>query len=92
METAATALNELAKGAKVPEKVDDEWDIFGRDVANSIRGINNNDLRRRLKYNIQSAIFQTTEQEHNPQAPQHMPSSSYVFNTFTENGPTYHSF
>ena len=31
METAASALTELAKGADHKE---DEWDVFGRDVAN----------------------------------------------------------
>ena len=34
METAATALTELAKDA---DNKEDEWDALGRDVANSLR-------------------------------------------------------
>ena len=37
METAATALSELAKGTlSSPKQEEDEWDVFGRDVANSM--------------------------------------------------------
>ena len=35
MDTAASALSELAKGAASSSKEDDEWDMFGRDDANS---------------------------------------------------------
>ena len=61
MDTKASALSELAKGAASSSKEDDEWDIFGRDVANSIRAIKSEDLRRRAKFAVQTAIFQTTE-------------------------------
>lgn len=61
MDTKASALSELAKGAASSSKEDDEWDIFGRDVANSIRAIKSEDLQRREKFAVQTAIFQTTE-------------------------------
>lgn len=61
MDTKASALSELAKGAASSSKEDDEWDIFGRDVANSIRAIKSEDLQHRAKFVVQTAIFQTTE-------------------------------
>ena len=74
METAATALSELAKEAKESKettssnlaKEEDEWDVFGRDVANSIRALGNSDWQRRVKFAVQTAIFQTTEQQRAP--------------------------
>eukprot|EP00794_Sanderia_malayensis_P010569 gene10569-11690_t len=67
MEKAASALSDLAKGAtnETPnnEKKEDEWDVFGRDVANTIRGLGNTDWQRRVKFAIQTAIFQTVEEQ-----------------------------
>ena len=63
METAATALSELAKGTlSRPKQEEDEWDVFGRDVANSIRSLGNVHWQQRVKFAVQSAIFQGTEQ------------------------------
>ena len=63
METAATALNKLAKGTlSSPKQEEDEWDVFGGDVANSIRSLGNVHWQRRVKFAVQSAIFQGTEQ------------------------------
>lgn len=68
MEKAASALADLAKGAanETPsndEKKEDEWDMFGRDVAHTIRGLGNTDWQRRVKFAIQTAIFQTVEEQ-----------------------------
>ena len=97
METAASALSELAKEAKASPSKNDEWEIFGRDVANSIRAINKVDLQRRIKFAIQSTIFQMTEQAQTL-VPQQVPqpstqhSNPYIcFNTYQENGTTYHT-
>lgn len=60
METAASALSELAKGA-ASSGMEDEWEIFGKDVANSIRALDNKDLQRWVKFAVQSAIFQATD-------------------------------
>ena len=35
--------------------------VFGKDVANPLRSLSNKDLQRRLKFAIQSVIFQATE-------------------------------
>ena len=96
METAASALSDHAKGAKSSPKKNNEWEVFGRDVANSIRAINSVGLQRRVKFAIQSAIFQTTEQARPsvPQVPQpstHASNPYICFNTFQENDPTYHT-
>ena len=93
METAASALSELAKGAATcsSSTVDDEWEIFGRDVANSIRGIKNKDLQRCVKFAVQTAIFQTTEQALQSAAP----SNPYTtcFNSYHEqDNVSYHNF
>lgn len=94
METAALGLNELAKGAKAPPVQNDQWDVFGQDVANSLREIKDPELQRRVKFAIQAAIFQTTEQAKQQQQQTTPQSSSpYVcFNTFQETGTTYHTF
>lgn len=90
METAASALNELAKGAKPPSI--DEWDVFGKDVANSIRAISNAALQRRVKFAVQSAIFQTIEQEQLKNASPACVSAPFIsFNTYQDNGNTYHT-
>ncbi len=67
MEKAASALADLAKGATNVthannEKKEVRWDVFGRDVANTIRGLGNTDWQRRVKFAIQTAIFQTLEE------------------------------
>ena len=101
METAATTLTDLVKGAKAPSSVNDEWEIFRKDVANSIWAIKNVELQRYVKFATQSsAIFQTTQQANQPlqaiqpqQASQGAQGSSpYIcFNTFQDNGATYHT-
>ena len=48
LESAATALNKIAKGASSDNE--DEWDTFGKDVANSLRGLTDKDLQRRVKF------------------------------------------
>ena len=67
LESAAAALNKIAKGASSDNE--DEWDTFGKDVANSLRGLTDKDLQRRVKFAVQSAIFQTSE----PRTPTYPP-------------------
>ena len=43
------------------KEVEDEWDIFGKDIANLLRNLGDKDLQRRVKFAVQSDIFQTTE-------------------------------
>ena len=45
METAASTLSELTKEANPLPCKNDEWEIFGRDVANSMYAINKVDLQ-----------------------------------------------
>lgn len=59
-ETAAIALRDLAQASST-EEVEDEWDIFGKDVANSLRNLKERELQRRVKFAVQSAIFHATE-------------------------------
>ena len=66
LESAATALNRIATGSSSD---DDEWDVFGRDVANSLRGLSEKDQQRRVKFATQSAIFQSTEPVNRPTYP-----------------------
>ena len=54
METAANALTQLTNHE---DDEQDEWDIFGKDVANSLRALKNPDWQRRAKFAIQTAIF-----------------------------------
>ena len=66
MEKAAAALSDIAKNvSECPTTAvsDDEWDVFGRDVANTLRGIESKDCQRRVKFAIQTATFQTIEQQ-----------------------------
>ena len=60
LETAANALKDLAQASST-EEVEDEWDIFGKDVANSLRNLGDRNLQRKVKFAVQSAIFQATE-------------------------------
>jgi len=60
LETAANALRDLAQASST-EEVEDEWDIFGKDVANSLRNLGDRNLQRKVKFAVQSAIFQATE-------------------------------
>ena len=94
MDTAASALSEIAKGAASTSKEDDEWDTFGRDVANSIRAIKSEDLQRRAKFAVQTAIFQTTEHAMQQQACQPATTSNLYtyFNTYEGHGTNYHNF
>ena len=48
METATNARNDLAKGATT-EQVD-EWEIFGKDVASSIRSLDNVHIQGKAKF------------------------------------------
>ena len=73
LESAASALNEIAKSTST----EDEWDVFGKDVANSLRSLPNKDLQRRVKFAIQSAIFQTTEPPRPTYATYNFPDESY---------------
>lgn len=57
METAANALSQLA----TESTKEDEWDVFGKDIANSLRGLGNSESQRRAKFAIQSIIFQVAE-------------------------------
>ena len=59
LESAATALNRIAKGVSSDDE--DEWTTFGKDVANSLRGLPDKDLQRKVKFAVQSAIFQASE-------------------------------
>ena len=63
METAANALTQLTNQE---DDEQDEWDIFGKDVANSLRGLKNPDWQRRAKFAVQTAIFQATEKARHP--------------------------
>ena len=74
LESAATALNKIAKGASSDE---DEWDTFGKDVANSLRGLTDKDLQRRVKFAVQSAIFQTSEPRRPTYPPYNYTDESY---------------
>ena len=60
LETAANALRDLAQASST-EEVEAEWDIFGKDVANSLRNLGDRNLQRKVKFAVQSAIFQATE-------------------------------
>lgn len=59
METAANALNELAKGATTEQE--DEWGTFGKDVANSIRALGSAHLQRKAKFAVQQALFHVSD-------------------------------
>lgn len=59
LESATSALNQLTKNAASANE--DQWDIFGKDVASSLRGLQDKDLQRRVKFAVQTAIFQATE-------------------------------
>ena len=63
METAANALTHLSN--QEDDELD-ELDIFGKDVANSLRALNNPDWQRRAKSAVQTAIFQVTEKARHP--------------------------
>lgn len=58
MKTAASALTKLSQDN---DDQQDEWDVFGVDVANSLRAINSPEWQRRAKFAVQSAIFQAAE-------------------------------
>jgi hypothetical protein len=83
METAATALTEMAKDADNKVK-EDEWDIFGRDVANSIRSLENRDLQRRVKFSIQTALFQASEDFSQNLQPQAVSTPSNCYGSYTD--------
>ena len=62
LETAANALRDLAQASST-EEVEDEWDIFGKDVANSLRNLGDRNLQRKVKFAVQSAIFQASSHQ-----------------------------
>ena len=57
METAANALSNLANSSTT----EDEWDIFGKDVANSIRSLKSVHLQRKAKFAIQQVLFKVSD-------------------------------
>ena len=57
METAANALSNLANSSTI----EDEWDIFGKDVANSIRSLRSVHLQRKAKFAIQQVLFKVSD-------------------------------
>lgn len=65
METAANALADIANN----KDEEDEWNVFGRDVANSLRSIENTFVQRQVKFAIQTAIFQASSQPEEPSRP-----------------------
>ena len=82
MESAATALNKIAKGVSSDDE--DEWTTFGKDVANSLRGLPDKDLQRRVKFAVQSAIFQASEPRRPPYPSYNYPDESFHgFTTFS---------
>jgi hypothetical protein len=58
LQSAITALNQLGKSAE--SATVDQWDIFGKDVASSIQALGNKDSQRKVKFAVQSAIFQAS--------------------------------
>ena len=90
MEKAAAALSDIAKNVNecptTAVRDDDEWDVFGRDVANTLRGIESKDLQRRVKFAIQTAIFQTIEQQQSMAYPIHCNN----YSSRQDNNLTYH--
>ena len=94
MDTAASALSELAKGAASSSIEDDEWDVFGKNVANSLRAIKSEDLQRRANCAVQTAIFQTTEHAMQQQASQPAAASNLYtcINAYEGHGTNYHNF
>ena len=58
-EKAASALSVMAKES-TEHSEEDEWEVFGKDVANSLRSLENVEVQRRVKFAIQTAIFQGT--------------------------------
>ena len=77
METAAIALTALTKDA---DNKENEWDVFGRDLANSLRSLQNKDLQRRVKFSIQSTLFQASESVDFRQPVQ--PQAGYIHNNY----------
>ena len=73
METAPKALSHLA----TESTQEDEWDVFGKDIANSIRGLGRPEWQRRAKFAIHSLIFKISEQAHQSYTSQvqHVPST-----------------
>ena len=57
METAANALSNLANSSTK----EDEWDIFGKDVANSIRSLRSVNLQRKAKFAVQQVLFKVSD-------------------------------
>ena len=78
METAANALTQLTN----QEDEQDEWDIFGKDVANSLRALKNPDWQRRAKFAIQTAIYQVTEKARHPVSQVPIVSTAQVIDPF----------
>ena len=73
MKIAASALTKLTQDSDAPH---DEWDVFGMDVASSLRALKNPDWKRRAKFAVQSAIFQATEKARSTFSASTVPSVS----------------
>ena len=58
---AAEAISNLANSAQV---IDDEWSDFGKDVANTIRGLESKALRRQTKFAVQQALFNVSDPDY----------------------------
>ena len=57
METAANTLSNLENSSTT----EDEWDIFGKDVANSIRSLRSVHLERKAKFAVQQVLFKVSD-------------------------------
>ena len=77
MESATDALQDLAKGALRPGKID-EWDDFGKDIANTIRGLDTKSLQRKAKFAVQQVLFQV------PEHPSMLPYPMFQIHHFLE--------
>ena len=75
MEKAAAALSDIARNVNecptTAVRDDDEWNVFGRDIANTLRGIESKSCQRRVKFAIETAIFQTIKQQQSMTYPIH---------------------
>ena len=76
MEKAAAALSDIARNVNecptTAVRDDNEWNVFGRDVANTLRGIEKAKVaREESNFAIETAIFQTIEQQQSMTYPIH---------------------
>lgn len=62
MKTAAGALTKLTQNC---DDQQDEWDVFGMDVANSLRALKNPDCQRQAKL-LYNMPFSKQQKKQNP--------------------------